>query len=209
MRPARIVVTAGPTRERVDPVRFLSNYSTGTFGYAIAAEACRRGHKVFLVSGPTFIQAPSGVRRIMVESALEMRRAVMRFARKADCIIMAAAISDWRPERVSAHKMKRLKASTALRLIANPDILQELGRKNLGATLVGFALETRDTLRNARNKLKKKNLDFIIANRTGGTAGAFGDKKTDIALIDRQGNTTRFYRKTKRELAKIIIDKVL
>jgi len=203
----KVLVTAGPTRERIDPVRFISNYSTGTFGYAIAAEALRRGHGVTLVSGPTRIAAPAGVRLVKVESAIAMRREVKKRAGRCDCVIMAAAVCDWRPRRPSRGKIKKRGGRMSLELEENPDILAELGRKKRGI-LVGFALETGNLEKNALAKLKRKNLDLIVANRLAKNGGLFGGAPTDIAIMDRSGRKAVYRRRTKRELAKIILDKV-
>jgi len=203
-----ILVTAGPTREKIDPVRFISNYSTGTFGYEVAGEAARRGHKVVLVSGPTALTKPRGVRIVRVESAAEMLEAVKRNAGKADCVIMAAAVSDWRPRITKNAKIKRSGGVKALELVENPDILSELGKRK-GSILVGFALETGALEKNAAAKLGAKNLDLIVANKITKDKGVFGCGRTDVFIMDRSGAKERHRRKTKRELAKIILDKVL
>lgn len=203
-----ILITAGPTREKIDPVRFISNYSTGTFGYEIAREAVRRRMRVTLVSGPVALEAPQGARVIRVESASQMRSAVMREAKKADCVIMAAAVCDWRPERVSAAKIKKSGRKLNLKLAQNPDILAELGA-NKKAILVGFALETENLDKNAAKKLKEKNLDIIVANRLNRKANIFGRNSLDILLMDRAGGRLSFRNKGKNELAKIILDKAL
>ena len=204
----RILVTAGPTRERIDPVRFLSNYSTGTLGFKIAEEAKRQGHAVTLVSGPTPLKPP-GVRLIRVESALDMRRAVLKEFPKSDCIIMSAAVSDWRPTAVSKTKVKRGGARVILELVENPDILKELGRRKKDKVLVGFALETENLEGNAVKKLREKNLDIIIANKLGAGSALFGDNPVSALVIDRYGKRTMLRRKSKEELAKIVLDKVL
>jgi phosphopantothenoylcysteine decarboxylase / phosphopantothenate---cysteine ligase len=205
----RILVTAGPTREKIDPVRFISNYSTGTFGYAIADAARKMGLSVTLVSGPVALDRPEGVRFIGVESALDMRRAVIKEAKRADCIIMAAAVSDWRPGSRARSKIKKGSASISLKLVKNPDILKELGRQKRGKVLAGFALETEDLLKNAAKKLKEKNLDIIIANKLGPGADIFGNKPVKIAFIDRFGGKEEVPAGPKARMAKIILDKVL
>jgi phosphopantothenoylcysteine decarboxylase / phosphopantothenate---cysteine ligase len=205
----RILVTAGPTREKLDPVRFISNYSTGTFGYAIASQARRRGHKVTLVSGPVALKKPKGVEFVGVESALDMMRAVLKKAKRADCIIMAAAVSDWRPRQAQKAKIKKGPASLSLKLVKNPDIIKELGRQKGGKILAGFALETEDLLKNAKKKLKEKNLDLIIANRLGPSSNVFGNKTAKITLIDRFGARNNVPAGSKARMAKIILDKVL
>ena len=202
-----ILITAGPTREKIDPVRFISNYSTGTFGYEIAKEAARRGYPVTLVSGPTCLEAPRGARLVMVESALEMMREVKGRAKPGGCVIMAAAVCDWRVARPSAKKVKRYGKCKILELKENPDILKELGKHKIGI-LVGFALETENLKKNALRKLKNKNLDLVVANKLTKNAGLFGDRLTDILMMDRLGNSIRYRRRTKKDLAKIILDKV-
>ena len=203
----KILVTAGPTREKIDPVRFISNYSTGTFGYELAGEAARRGHDVTLVSGPTCLGVPAGVRRVMVESASQMRREVKSRARKAGCVIMAAAVCDWKMRTPSRDKIKRHGGIRKLVLEENPDILQELGKKK-GRVLVGFALETDKLEKNALLKLKKKNLDIIVANKLTAGSALFGAGPTDVLIIDRFFHKETYRRKTKKMLAKIILDKV-
>jgi phosphopantothenoylcysteine decarboxylase / phosphopantothenate---cysteine ligase len=201
-----ILVTAGPTREKIDPVRFISNYSTGTFGYEIAAEAARQGSDVTLISGPTCLKSAKRVKLVEVESALEMRREVLKRAARNECIIMAAAVCDWRARFIAKDKIKRQGGRKTLELIENPDILKELGRGKKGV-LVGFALETEDLKANALSKLKQKSLDMIVANKLSLKKAIFGNKRTDILIIDRLGRKERYRRKTKRELAKIILDR--
>jgi len=203
-----VLITAGPTREEIDPVRFISNYSTGTFGYEIAGEAVRRGFKVILISGPTGLCPPRGVKTISVETAAGMRRAVMANARECGYVIMTAAVSDWRALKKSARKIKKSSGRRMLlELEANPDILAELGRHKK-YVLAGFALETERLEKNALGKLRSKNLDLIVANKLTRKAALFGDKKIDILIMDRLGNKAFFRRKTKRALAKIVLDKV-
>jgi len=206
-RPA-ILVTAGSTREKIDPVRFISNYSTGTFGYEIAREARRRGCRVTLISGPTCLEAPRGVKVILVESAVEMRKAVLNSAKTSDYVIMAAAVSDWRVAHPKKKKIKRSSARNRLELVENPDILKELGNGQ-GRVLVGFALETEDLEKNAVKKLKEKNLDFIIANKLSPRESVFGENKLSVLIMDRCGHKTVLRDKTKRESAKIILNKIL
>lgn len=216
MRPAKkrppkrfsVIITAGPTREKIDPVRFISNYSTGTFGYELAKEANLRGYKVTLISGPSGLKAPSGIRFIKVESALDMRRAVLKELKSADCLIMAAAVSDWRPRVSARRKIKRDSGKRALELVENPDILAEAGQKKGKRILVGFALETEDLEKNALRKLREKNLDMIVANRLKAKNAAFGDKTVKVSIIDRFSNAARIYRRSKGELAEIILDRV-
>lgn len=202
------LVTAGPTREHIDPVRFISNHSTGAFGYEIAREALRRGCRVVLVSGPTFLRPPEGVKFIQVESALDMMKAVKKESAKAKYVFMAAAVSDWRPEGCFGRKIKRRagRGLRSIKLVENPDILKELGRDKRYC-LAGFALETENLALNAAQKLKDKNLDFIVANRLRKSRGPFGSGKTDILIIDSFGGRKSYKGSTKRALAKIILDK--
>lgn len=204
-----ILVTAGPTRERIDPVRFISNYSTGTFGYEIAKEARRRGLRTTLISGPTFLEAPRGVKMVRIESAADMRAAVRREFKKRDCLIMAAAVSDWRVDKAAAKKIKRGVRPVLARLVPNPDIVREACRGKGGKIVVGFALETGNLAKNAAKKLKEKNLDLIVANRLGDRADVFGGGRKEILIIDRAGERRSYKNKTKTALAKIILDKVL
>jgi len=204
-----VLVTAGPTREQIDPIRFISNYSTGTFGYEIAREAARRKARVVLISGPTPLEAPRGVRLIRVESAVEMQGAVAREFKKCDCLIMAAAVSDWRPASIRRGKIKRRGGRMRLDLTENPDILCDVGRQKRGKILVGFALETENLERNALKKLKEKKLDLIVANRLNERRTAFSNNKTSVLIIDRSGDKNVFNNMPKRRLAKIILDKAL
>ncbi|MCX5666451.1 MAG: phosphopantothenoylcysteine decarboxylase [Candidatus Omnitrophica bacterium] len=204
----RILVTAGPTREKIDPVRYISNYSTGIFGYEIASAAKSRGLSVVLVSGPTLLPAPKGVKFVSVESADEMRKAVLRFLAWSDCVVMTAAVADWRPKRSAGRKIKK-GGTRSIELVENPDILAEVGRLKRNRVAVGFALETENLEKNALKKMKDKNLDIIIANRLTKKRNVFGDKTLDVVTIDRFGNRTRIFNKSKSKLAKIILDKAL
>ena len=204
----RILVTAGPTREKIDPVRYISNYSTGMIGYKIANAARSRGLSVTLVSGPTLLTPPKGVKLISVESAEDMRAAVMKFIKKADCVIMTAAVADWRPRYSARRKMKK-PGIRNIELVENPDILAEVGRLKKKKIAVGFALETENLEKNALKKLKDKNLDIIVANRLTPKKNVFGDNALDVVIIDRFGNRTRIFNKRKSKLAKIILDKAL
>lgn len=204
-----LLVTAGPTRERIDPVRFISNYSTGTFGYAIAREARRRGFRVTLVSGPVHLVPPPGVKVINVETALEMRDAVRREFKKHSLLIMASAVSDWRVIDSPRSKIKRTGRPPRLRLISNPDIVKEAAAVKGDKVVVGFALETDGLRKNALGKLKEKKLDIIVANRFKNGRNVFGDGHKDILLIDRNGKAETFKNKTKKTLAKIILDRAL
>jgi len=203
-----ILITAGPTREKIDPVRYISNYSTGIFGYEIALAAKKRGLLVTLISGPTLLTPPKGVKFIPVESAADMRRMVLKFLKRSDCVIMAAAVADWRPKYSARRKIKK-DAARNIELIENPDILAEVGRLKKDRVAVGFALETENLEKNALKKLKDKNLDMIVANRLTSKCNVFGDNALDVVTIDRFGNRTRISGKRKSKLAKIILDKAL
>jgi phosphopantothenoylcysteine decarboxylase/phosphopantothenate--cysteine ligase len=203
-----VLVTAGPTREELDPVRFISNHSSGKMGYAIARAAWRRGAAVILVTGPTCLDPPFGVETMPVESAEEMRTAVMD--RLADCsaIIKAAAVADYRPIQRSGGKIKKSDQPLTLELVKNPDILGELGKIKEGRILVGFAAETDALVENARTKLTEKNLDMVVANDIG-QAGAGFDVDTNIAkLVFRDGRVEELPLMGKGELADLILDRV-
>jgi len=208
VKPA-ILVTAGPTRERIDPVRFISNYSTGSFGYAIARESARRGHRTVLVSGPACLDAPRGVKLIRVESALDMKRAVEREFKGCGLVIMAAAVSDWRARTAAGKKIKRGARVKTLELVENPDILAGLGKRKGKRIVVGFALETGNLAKNALKKMRNKNLDMVVANTIKGKRGAFGSGRTSVVIFDRFNGKAFYNNKTKNELAKIILDKAL
>lgn len=176
----RVLVTAGGTREAIDPVRFLGNRSSGKAGYAIAEEAARRGATVTLVAAPTCLVDPYGAEAVHVTTALEMREAVGERFEEADVIIMTAAVADFRPEEASGHKLKKDAGAPELRLVPNPDILAELGERKGGRLLVGFAAETRDVLESARAKLAAKHLDLVVANDVGQPGLGF---ETDVNRV--------------------------
>lgn len=203
-----MLVTAGPTREHLDPVRFLTNASSGRMGYALAAEARRRGARVTLVSGPVTVAAPAGVRVVPVTTVEEMRRAVLAAARRADVVLSAAAVGDWRFERPAGRKLKKTGAPIKVTLVPTPDILAGLGlskrRSGRGPVLVGFALETDRWLLNAADKLRRKGLDLIVANKAAALAGA----RTRIAVLTKGGRLFRFPPQTKGRAACSILDRV-
>ena len=203
----RILVSAGPTREKIDPVRFISNYSSGRMGYAIAEAARRGGHEVVLVSGPVALPCPEGVDRIMVESAAEMAAAIHAHAPDADVTIMAATVADYRPVRPQTHKMKKLPGDLTLKLERTEDILATLGRdKRPGQVLVGFAAETDDLEQNAVGKLERKNLDWIAANRV---EDGFGTSTNALILISRKGDKVTLPRADKSALAEQMLKIIL
>jgi phosphopantothenoylcysteine decarboxylase/phosphopantothenate--cysteine ligase len=204
----KILVTAGPTHEKIDPVRFLGNYSTGKMGFTLAFEAASRGAEVTLITGPTFLNAcHAGIRRVDVESADEMYEACMAEAPKNDIIIMAAAVADFKSKMKSAVKIKKTAAHVTLELEPTRDILLEIGRqKRKNQVLVGFALETDNELENARQKLLRKNLDFIILNSLRDKGAGFGLETNKITMIDKAGNVQHGNVKTKQEIASDILD---
>lgn len=202
-----ILVSAGPTREPIDPVRFISNHSTGFLGYEIAREAKRRGHRVILISGPTSLAKPKGVPSIDVVTALQMKKALERNFRRCRCLIMAAAVSDFQVEKCAKSKIKRKKEIT-LRLKQNPDILRGFGRKKGKRMLVGFALETENLKKNALSKLRTKNLDLIVATQMKTKSYPFGPTRMDALMIDKKGHLQRKKGATKRQLSRIFLDTV-
>ncbi len=206
----RVLVTAGPTRERIDPVRMLTNPSTGTMGYALAEAAARRGAEVTLVSGPVALETPSGVRRIDVESAEEMHAAVQEHA-GADFVFAAAAVADYAPVEPSDAKLKKEDAGAlTLRLRRTPDLLKSLGeKKRPGQVLVGFALETDDGEANARRKLEAKNLDWIALNSPMEQGAGFGAGTNRLTLIRRDGEAERLPLLSKKAAAERLLDRVL
>lgn len=206
----RIVVTAGPTHEAIDAVRFLGNKSSGKMGFALANAAAQRGAEVTLITGPVSLETPRNVRRIDVESAAEMYAAVMRQTR-AHALIMAAAVSDFTPVTVSARKVKKEAIpgeSLRLDLRKTRDILAEAGRKKGARVLVGFALETDNGLRNARAKLRAKKLDLIVLNNPREKGAGFGTDTNVVTLISRSGKVEKLKRMPKFDVANVILDRV-
>jgi len=203
-----LLVTAGPTREELDPVRYLSNYSSGKMGYAIARAARRRGAEVVLVTGPTCLDAPWGVDTVAVESAEEMREAVLARVDASTLIIKAAAVADFRPRLRSVEKIKKNGAPVALDLVKNPDILGELGRIKGERVLVGFAAETESLLENAAKKLAEKNLDLVVANDIGQEGAGFNVDTNIVKLLYRDGKLEELPLMGKDELAGVILDRV-
>lgn len=204
-----VLVTAGPTREELDPVRFLSNYSSGKMGYAIARAARNQGARVILVSGPVQLQAPQKVELISVTSAFEMLEAVMSHSSSADIIIKAAAVADYRPGKRMDRKVKKGQAEEAhLDLQRNPDILAELGKIKGKRLLVGFAAETDNLLANAGYKLESKNLDMIIANDVTQPGAGFDTETNSVQLIYRGGRVEALPTMSKDEVARVVIERL-
>jgi len=204
-----VLVTAGPTREAIDPVRFISNNSTGKMGYAIARKAAARGAKVYLVSGPTNLDTPIGVERYDIISAEEMYSKVMELFPMCDIVIKAAAVADYAPMTAYSQKVKKSGKELELKLKKNPDILYELGKIKGNKILVGFAMETENLEENAAEKVKKKNLDFIAANDLNEAGAGFAAETNAVKLIDREGNIENIPLKMKDEIADIILDRIV
>ena len=201
-----ILITAGPTYEKIDPVRFIGNYSSGKMGFALAEECAARGAEVTLVAGPVSLKCSERIHRIDVESCEEMYQAAVEAWKKSDAAILCAAVADFRPETQADHKIKREKDDLVIRLKPTHDIAAELGRmKNDRQKLVGFALETNDEERNAQHKLEKKNLDFIVLNSLRNEGTCFRTDENQIKIISREGERT-YDKKPKTEVAKDIID---
>lgn len=202
----KVLITAGPTREKIDAVRFLTNRSTGKMGYALAEAARDAGHEVTLVSGPVTLPAPGGVAFVPVESAAEMAEAVRERAPQMELVIMCAAVADYRPKRVFAGKLKKLEGDLVLELERTEDILASLGKgKPAGQTLVGFAAETCDLLANAVEKLEKKNLDWICANDVSRPDIGFGSDENRVVLLGRDGRRHEFGPASKRAVAEAVL----
>lgn len=206
----KIIITAGPTYERIDPVRFIGNYSSGKMGYALAEACAERGAEVVLVSGPVNLQAQHPcIRTIHVESAAQMYEATTAEYKNADAGILCAAVADFTPESVAGTKIKREKDDLSLRLKPTQDIAAALGRqKRDGQLLVGFALETDRELEHAREKLERKNLDFIVLNSLNDKGAGFRTDTNKITIINRQ-NVTPYPLKSKKEVADDIIDRLV
>ncbi|MBI5234828.1 MAG: bifunctional phosphopantothenoylcysteine decarboxylase/phosphopantothenate--cysteine ligase CoaBC [Deltaproteobacteria bacterium] len=201
----KALVTAGPTREAIDPVRFVSNASSGRMGYALARAAKRRGAEVVLISGPTDLPRPSGVTCVSVSTAEEMNEAAVRYYPQSTLVIMAAAISDYRPKKSYSEKVKKDASTLSVELERTEDVLKQMGRKKKGQFLVGFALETENLEENARKKLKDKNLDMVVANGPAGLAGA----TNEVLIINRDGEIEAVPPLNKDDIADRILDRVV
>jgi len=210
LKTKRILVTAGPTYEAIDPVRFVGNRSSGKMGFAIANAAAQRGAVVTLVAGPTHLETPRNVTRIDVESAHEMLNAVIACAKKTDAVIMAAAVADYKPVNTAKHKIKKHSNTKTLelQLETTTDILAALGKKKRSTVLIGFALETKDEIANAKEKLKKKNLDLIVLNSFGKQNRVFGSNLNTVAIIDRNGKIEQLPIMPKFDAANKILNRI-
>jgi phosphopantothenoylcysteine decarboxylase/phosphopantothenate--cysteine ligase len=203
-----VLVTAGPTREEIDPVRFLSNRSSGKMGYAMARVARRRGARVQLISGPTALTPPPDVSFQGVTTAEEMRQAVLKNFTDATLVIMAAAVADYRPRRVASSKLKKGKGTIHLELEETPDILTELGKEKGNRILVGFAAETGPVMEQVREKLTRKNLDLLVVNDITQDGAGFDTDTNIVTLVDRLGGVMELPRMTKEEVAEKIYDRI-
>ena len=205
----KILISAGPTWEPFDPVRFIANPSSGKMGYALARVAALRSAEVHLVSGPTSLAAPCGVHLQRVTTAHEMKEAVMELAPRMDVIIMAAAVSDYRPVQVAPQKLKKTTGEMTISLVKNPDILALLGQsRSERQVLVGFAAETESLIENATEKLIRKKLDFIVANNLTQAGSGFGTDTNQVKIIDARGSITELPCLSKEEVAGRILDRI-
>ena len=203
----KVLISAGPTREKIDIVRFISNRSTGKMGYALAAAAVEHGWEVVLVSGPVSLTSPDKVRLVKVESAAEMAEAVHAEAHDADLIIMTAAVADYTPKNVSEHKMKKTSGSLTIELEATEDILLTLGKsKPEGQVLVGFAAESENLLANAQDKMQRKNLDWIAANDISKDDRGFASDNNSVILLSRGGRKIEIPKTSKTNIAGQILE---
>ena len=203
-----ILITAGPTREPIDPVRYLTNRSSGKMGYAIAERAHMRGGDVRLISGPVSLDAVPGIKTIDIHTCNDMYRNIMDNFDWADVVIMAAAVSDYRPEHFAEQKIKKDKDETNLKLVKNRDILEKLGKIKGNKILIGFAAETEDLYNNAKGKIIKKNLDFIVANDVTRQGAGFGVDTNVVSIIDREGVIKKYPIMSKDKVADIILDMI-
>lgn len=204
----KVLVSAGPTREALDPIRFITNHSTGTMGYELAAAAQDMGADVTLVSGPTQLNTPPGVARIDVTSASEMATAVFQH-KEADIIIMAAAVADYTPATVAEQKIKKQSGALSIELKRTTDILSKLGKnKQDGQILIGFALETENLIENATKKLQSKNTDWIVLNSPNDEGGGFGTSTNKVTLISREGSQIPLPLMPKKDVARAIISQI-
>ena len=205
-RPLRLLISAGPTREPIDPVRFISNYSTGYMGAQLATEALTRGHRVTVVSGPSVEPLPRGARVIPVERAEEMERALRRQAGSADAVIMAAAVSDFRPAHPASQKLPR-STSRRIRLVPTTDIIANLPRRR-HQLVIGFALETDHVISSAKRKLRAKRLDLLLAQEVRGANTPFGRRRVHAWLLERGGKVTKLGDLPKQRVARALLDKM-
>ena len=207
----RAVVTAGPTREPLDPVRFISNPSSGQQGFALAQAALDRGAAVTLITGPTHLPTPVGAERVEVVTVEEMKNAVLAACQQADLLLMAAAVGDYRPAAVAPHKIKKEEGDLTLRLERTPDILSAVAAQraamNLPHVVVGFAAESQDLIENARTKLARKKLDLIVANDVTAPGAGFATETNRVVVLDREGGVEELPLMSKASVAEVILDR--
>ena len=209
LRDTRVLVTAGATREYIDPVRFITNRSSGKMGYAIAEAAAQRGAEVRLVSGAATVPTPAGIKTEHVETTLQMHDKLLQAFDETDIVIMAAAPADYRPREFTPHKIKKTSDTLTLPLERNPDIAEALGRQKTHQTLVCFAAETNDLLENAKKKLIRKNCDLIVANDILEEGAGFQSDTNIVTLLDRHGTCEQLPRASKRDIADAILTKIV
>ena len=205
----KVVVTAGPTRERIDPVRFLTNFSSGKMGYAMAEAAAKLGAQTTLISGPVGIDPPSGVQVVQVESAQDMFEAVIEHFDSASMVIKTAAVADYRPIEIHAQKMKKQSGESTIVLERTTDILAELGNRKTSQLLIGFAAETNDVVHYAKGKLVKKNADYIIANDVTEAGSGFGTDTNAVTLVGKNNIEMHFPHMNKKELALQLLQTII
>lgn len=205
----KVLVTAGPTRAEIDPVRFISNHSTGKMGYAIAEEARDRGADVTLISGPTNEEPPIGVNIIKVTTNSEMRDKVLSLYDNSDIVIKSAAVADYKPKEYSNQKIKKGEGSLVIELVRDNDILKELGDKKKNQILVGFAAESQNVVENAKKKIEKKNLDYIVANDITSKDTGFASSDNKVIIITKEGEEFALEKMSKRKVARNLFDIIL
>jgi len=205
----KVLVTAGPTREPIDPVRFITNHSSGKMGFALAEAAKLKGADVVLISGPNNLTKPQGLKYIEVETVEEMQKAVETDYGDADILLMSAAVSDYQAKQISSEKIKKNSSEIALQLKKSPDILASLGKKKSNCVHIGFALETEDVIANATKKLNKKNLDLVVLNNPLEPGAAFGGDTNIVSLISKDKQVETLPKLPKTRVAEIILDKAV
>jgi len=209
LKEKQVMISAGPTYEPIDPVRFIGNHSSGKMGYALADAFQKAGAAVTLVSGPVTLQTPKNVERVNVQTAREMREACLRHAQNMDIIVMAAAVADYRVANRVDEKIKK-EENLTLNLVKNPDILQELGQaKTNRQTLIGFALETNNAESYAKEKISRKNLDFIVLNSLADEGAGFGHNTNKVSLFDKMGQEKKYPLMSKQDVADIIVKQTI
>ena len=201
----RFLVTAGPTREPIDPIRYLSNRSSGKMGYAIAKAAIEAGHDVILISGPVHVDPPRGAKLLSAQTSDEMFDAVHRHVRDCDVLVMCAAVADYKPAQVSTHKIKKRDENLSLELIPTRDILASLPKQDRQFLIAGFAAETNDLEKNAQEKLRAKNCDIIVANDVSRTDSGIESDENEVTILFRNGEKKKIPRASKKILARELV----